>query len=149
MADVVRRGKSAGGSPSRRRVVVTVHPWSATAREHYVEEVRTRFFGRHDDCGALFPTERGRRISPRQIDVRFASIRDEAGLDRHLNPHRLRQAYLTDLIQWVWPVELGRQQARHRQVATTGVYTALSDDFKDRIIYRTLLSASATGEASP
>jgi len=34
----------------------------------------------------LFPTERGRRISPRQIDDRFAASRDEAGLPGYLNP---------------------------------------------------------------
>lgn len=145
---VVRRGKSANGSPSRRRVIVTVYRWSATAMEHYVEEVRPRFFGRHDDTGALFPTERGRRISARQIGERFVSIRDEAGLDPHLNPHCLRHAYVTGLIEAGWPVELVRQQAGHRHVATTGIYTALSDDFKDRMIYRTLLPAFATTEGA-
>jgi integrase/recombinase XerC len=145
---VVRRGKSAHGSPPRRRVVVTVWRWSSIAMEHYVEEVRPRFFGRHEDTGALFPTERGRRISPRQIDERFASIRDEAGLDRSLDPHCLRHSYVTALIEAGWPIELVRQQAGHRHVATTGVYTALSDDFKDRMIYRTLLAAFATSEGA-
>jgi site-specific recombinase XerD len=145
---VVRRGKSANGSPPRRRTVVTVFRWSSLAMAHYVEEVRPRFFGRHDDTGALFPTERGRRISPRQIDERFASIRDEAGLDRALDPHCLRHSYVTTLIELGWPMELVRQQAGHRHVATTGIYTALSDDFKDRMIYRTLLPAFAATEAA-
>lgn len=143
---VVRRGKSARGSPPRRRVVVTVFPWSATAMEHYVDDVRPRFFGRHDDSGALFPTERGQRISPRQINERFASIRDEAGMDRSLDPHCLRHSYATTLIELGWPIELVRQQMGHRHVATTGVYTALSDDFKDRMIYRTLLQCRGPQE---
>lgn len=145
---VVRRGKSARGSPPRRRVIVTVYRWSSLAVEHYLAEVRPRFFGRHADTGALFPTERGQRISPRQIDDRFASIRDEAGLDRALNPHCLRHSYVTDLIERGWPIQLVREQAGHRHVATTGIYTALSDDFKDRMIYRTLLPETALPERS-
>lgn len=143
---VVRRGKSANGSPPRRRVIITVYRWSSLAMQHYVDEVRPRCFARNPDSGALFPTERGRRISPRQIDDRFASIRDEAGLDRALNPHCLRHSYVTDLIELGWPIQLVREQAGHRHVATTGVYTALSDDFKDRMIYGTLLPELAIPE---
>jgi hypothetical protein len=39
-----------------------------------------------------------------------------------------------------------REQAGHRHVATTGVYTALSDDFKDRRIYGTLFPELAIPE---
>jgi integrase/recombinase XerC len=65
-----------------------------------------------------------------------------------MDPHCLRHSYVTALIEAGWPIELVRQQAGHRHVATTGVYTALSDDFKDRMIYRTLLAAFAASEGA-
>ena len=59
------------GEARRRRAVATVMPWAAEALAQYLEEVRPRF-----GCGghpALWLTERGGRISPRQIDDRFAA----------------------------------------------------------------------------
>lgn len=135
---VIRRGKSLRGSPPRRRVVLSVFPWAVAGVKRYLEDVRPRFFSRYEDLGALFPTERGGWISPRQIDDRFGEIRDEAGLDRYLNPHCLRHTYVTRLIERGWPVPLVQQQAGHSHAATTAIYTALSDDFKDRWIYKSL-----------
>jgi len=133
---VVRRGKSARGSPPRRRVVLTVFPWSVTAVETYLAEVRPRFVDRYPDTGAMFPTERGQRITPKQINARFASLREDAGLDRHLGPHCLRHTYITTLLERGWPLALVQEQSGHSHAATTGIYTALSDDFKNRWIYR-------------
>jgi integrase/recombinase XerC len=135
---VVRRGKSARGSPPRRRVVLTVFPWSVTAVETYLAEVRPWFVDRYPDTGAMFPTERGQRITPKQINARFASLREEAGLDRHLGPHCLRHTYITTLLERGWPLALVQEQSGHSHAATTGIYTALSDDFKNRWIYRAL-----------
>jgi site-specific recombinase XerD len=72
------------------------------------------------------------------MDVRFASIRDEAGLADYLNPHCLRHTYATTLIEMGWPMALVQDQLGYTHVATTAVYTALSDDFKDRVLYRSL-----------
>jgi site-specific recombinase XerC len=84
----------------------------------------------------MFPTERGWRITPKQINDRFASLRDEAGLDRHLGPHCLRHTYITRLLERGWPLTMVQEQAGHSHAATTAIYTALSDDFKNRWIYR-------------
>jgi site-specific recombinase XerC len=67
----VRYGKAMKGSPPRRRAVATVMPWAAEALEQYVSEVRPRYgAGGHP---ALWLTERGARISVRQVDDRLAS----------------------------------------------------------------------------
>ncbi|WP_309238553.1 tyrosine-type recombinase/integrase [Actinoplanes aureus] len=72
------------------------------------------------------------------MNLRFAAIRDEAGLPAYLNPHCLRHTYATTLIEMGWPMALVQDQLGHTHVATTAVYTALSDDFKDRVLYQSL-----------
>jgi site-specific recombinase XerD len=134
---VVRNAKSFPGGPPRRRSVLTAFPWAAEAARHWVEIAR-------DACypdvvsKVLLPTERGRRITPRTVDQRFALIRDEAGLPSYLNPHCLRHTYATTLIEMGWPMPLVQEQLGHTHVATTAIYTALSDDFKDRVLYASL-----------
>jgi len=135
---VVRNAKSFPGGPPRRRTVLTAFPWAAEAARYWAEETRLVCYPAAADVKVLFPTERGRRVSPRQIDERFAVIRDEAGLPGYLNPHCLRHSYCTTLIEMGWPMALVQEQLGHTHVATTAVYTALSDDFKDRVLYRSL-----------
>jgi integrase len=135
---VVRNAKSFPGGPPRRRTVLTAFPWAAEAARHWNEETRLACYPAAADVKVLFPTERGRRVSPRQIDERFALIRDEAGLPDYLNPHCLRHTYTSTLIEMGWPMALVQEQLGHTHVATTAVYTALSDDFKDRVLYRSL-----------
>ena len=48
---------------------------------------------------ALFLTERGERISLRQVDERFAVYRAGAGLPDNLTPHCLRHSYISHLIE--------------------------------------------------
>ena len=152
---VVRNAKSFRGGPPRRRTVLTAFPWAAEIARHWIETSRVTCYPAADGVKVLFPTERGRRISPRQIDDRFAAIRDEAGLPGYLNPHCLRHTYATTLIEMGWPMALVQDQMGHTHVATTAVYTALSDDFKDRVLYRSLgmdwdgddLAHSALGQA--
>ena len=84
----VRYGKAMRGSPPRRRAVATVMPWTAEALAQYISEVRPcHEAARHP---ALWLTERGGRISPRQIDDRFAQWRAAAGLPAGLSVHCLR-----------------------------------------------------------
>jgi integrase/recombinase XerC len=89
-------------------------------------------------CGGTGPPSTVTRITPRQINLRFAAIRDEAGLPDYLNPHCLRHTYATTLIEMGWPMALVQDQLGHTHVATTAVYTALSDEFKDRVLYQSL-----------
>ena len=52
-------------------------PWAAEALAQYLAEVRPRYRG--GSHPALWLTERGGRISPRQVDDRFAPWRAAAG----------------------------------------------------------------------
>lgn len=65
----VRWGKAAKGGPPRRRNVCTVMPWAADVMAEYVADIRP-LYG-NEGQPALWPTERGGRISLAHINERF------------------------------------------------------------------------------
>ncbi|MGK3111528.1 site-specific integrase, partial [Streptomyces mordarskii] len=75
----VRHGKAKKGSPPKRRSVLTVWEWSAEILDQWTSEVRPAM--RHADGPALWPSERGRRVGLQRLDSRFATYRDDLGLD--------------------------------------------------------------------
>lgn len=93
----VRFGKAMRGSPPRRRAVAAVMPWAVEALGQYLAEVRPRYDAAAHP--ALWLTERGGRISTRQVDDRFALWRARAGLSTDLSVHCLRHSYISHLIE--------------------------------------------------
>ena len=141
----VRYGKAMRGSPPRRRAVATVMPWAAEALAQYIEQVRPcHEAGRHP---ALWLTERGGRISPRQIDDRFAAWRAAAGLPGELSVHCLRHSYISHLIEDGADPLFVQQQAGHSWASTTAVYTTVGQDARNRML-RAALARAFEGEAS-
>jgi Insertion element 4 transposase N-terminal/Transposase DDE domain len=74
----VRYGKAVRGQPPRRRNVASVMGWAVEAVADYVDNIRPRFGA--IDHPALWVTERGGRIKPAEINVRFVAYRDALGL---------------------------------------------------------------------
>ena len=69
----VRYGKRIRGSAPRRRTVASLMPWAVTAVDDYLVNIRPRFgLAEHP---ALWVTERGGRIQPREIGARFEQYR--------------------------------------------------------------------------
>lgn len=128
----VRYGKAMRGSPPRRRQVATVMPWAAEVIEEYVTVVRPLFGGPAHP--ALWLTERGQRISPRQVDERFATYREAAGLPAELTPHCLRHSYVSHLVEdGVDPLFVQRQVG-HSWSSTTAGYTSVGSDAANRML---------------
>ena len=138
----VRYGKAMRGSPPRRRAVATVMPWAAETVTQYLLEVRP-----HHGCDrhpALWLTERGGRISPRQIDVRFAQFRRLAGLPDDLSVHSLRHSYVSHLIEDGTDPLFVQQQVGHSWASTTAVYTTVGADARNRMLKAALARAYQT-----
>ncbi|HET9247343.1 MAG TPA: tyrosine-type recombinase/integrase [Xanthobacteraceae bacterium] len=135
----VRYGKAMRGSPPRRRAVATVMPWAAETLAQYVEEIRPRYgCERHP---AVWLTERGGRISPRQIDDRFAQFRELAGLPDDLSVHSLRHSYVSHLIEDGTDPLFVQQQVGHSWASTTAVYTTVGADARNRMLTTALARA--------
>ena len=132
----VRYGKASRGSPPKRRTVLSVHDWAVDALRQYVEEVGDGFEpGVHP---ALWVTERRSRMSVRQVNARFATYRDAAGLPGELDVHSLRHSYVTHLIETGFPERFITDQVGHAYAATTAIYTGVSDDYKNRVLAKAL-----------
>jgi integrase/recombinase XerC len=140
----VRYGKAMKGSPPRRRAVATVMPWTAEAVQQYLEQVRPRY-----ECAnhpALWLTERGGRISLRQVDDRFAAVRATAGLPNDLSVHCLRHSYISHLIEDGVDPLFVQQQAGHSWASTTATYTTVGADARNRMLRAALSRAFDTQE---
>jgi site-specific recombinase XerD len=139
----VRYGKAMRGSPPRRRAVATVFGWAAEALEQYLEQVRPRFG--HQAHPAVWLTERGGRISLRQVDDRFAFLRAAAGLPADLSVHCLRHSYVSHLIEDGVDPLFVQQQVGHSWASTTATYTTIGSDARNRMLHRALAAVTGDG----
>ena len=129
----VRYGKSMKGSAPRRRTVLALpqFEWATRGLKVWVEEVRPRMVG--DAVAPVWVSERRGRVSLRTMDIRFARIRDAAGLDPQLTLHSLRHSYVTHLIEMGYAERFVQEMVGHHHSSTTAIYTSVSDDWKNRI----------------
>jgi integrase/recombinase XerC len=131
-SNALRPPRSRVKRPPRRRAAATVMLWAAEALEQYLVQVRPRYAcQRHP---ALWLTERGGGISPRQIDDRFAQFRRLAELPDDLSVHSLRHSYVSHLIEDGVDPLFVQQQVGHWWASTTATYTAVGADARNRML---------------
>lgn len=132
----VRWGKASRGSAPKRRMVASVMPWAVEAVEDYLHNARPRFgLAEHP---AMWVTERGGRLRPREIEERFAAYRDALGMDEDLTPHCLRHSHVTHQIEDGADPKFVQEQVGHAWASTTGIYTGVSGDFMNTMLRRHL-----------
>lgn len=130
----VRMGKASSGGAPKRRAVLTLHQWAVDVLQDYLENVRPLMLKPSSPTNAVFVTERGTRLKPRDVADRFGFYRDELGLDSVLTPHALRHSYVTHLIEdGVDPVFV-KEQVGHAYQSTTAIYTGVSGDFMNKMM---------------
>lgn len=126
---IVRFGKSSKGSPPKRRTVWTISETSVQYLRWYLETIRP-LFG-FDENKSLFLTERGCRMNPKNITQNFKEHLKCAGLPyENYSTHCLRHSYISHLSE---NLEISprfiQEQVGHTYLATTQIYTHLSDAF--------------------
>jgi integrase/recombinase XerC len=112
-------------------------PWAAEALADYLDNVRPRYRDSQDDP-AVFLTERGGRLRPREVEERFAEYRDALGLDAALTPHCLRHSFVTHLIEDGADPKFVQEQVGHRFASTTAIYTGVGGDFMNTMMRKAL-----------
>ena len=80
-------------------------------------------FGCEDD--ALFLSSRGRRISARNVQKRFAEWGVKQGVASHIHPHKLRHSFATHLLESSGDLRAVQELLGHANLSTTQIYTHL------------------------
>jgi len=85
---------------------------------------------------ALFLSNRGTRISPRQVANRVKFWLTEAGIKKSLGPHGLRHSFATHLYAATSDLLVVKRALGHRNISTTEIYTHLVDGALEEALER-------------
>ncbi|QOT15318.1 tyrosine-type recombinase/integrase [Paenarthrobacter sp. YJN-5] len=85
-------------------------------------------------ASALWPSERGARMSLGSFGDAFAAARDAVGLPHELGLHCPRHFYVTHLVEAGYDAAFVQTQVGHSYASTTGLYTSASSDFKQKTV---------------
>lgn len=99
-AMTVRWAKATKGSGPRRRTVLTSpeFAWAVELLQYWCTEGR-ELFSTADRSPALWPSERGDRLTLNALGRSFTAFRRRAGLPEELSLHALRHSYTTHLLE--------------------------------------------------
>lgn len=99
----------------------------------YLKERRRQGDG---ECPALFLSNRGSRLSERQVARRLEHWLKAAGIDKQLTPHALRHTFATHLYSRTGDILVVQRALGHRDLSTTQIYTHLVDGVLEDAIER-------------
>jgi site-specific recombinase XerD len=144
----VRWAKGTAGSGPRRRTVLTVpeFDWVVDLLKEWTSGGMRQRFATADRSSALWPSERADRVAVGSLGDAFAQARDAAGLPKELGLHCLRHSYVTHLIEAGYDPAFVQTQVGHAYASTTGLYTSVSSDFKQKTVQKMIARRTAKPE---
>jgi integrase/recombinase XerC len=88
-------------------------------------EVRPPATADANDCGALFTSNRGRRISVRNIQARLKVQGRKSGMHQDVHPHMLRHSFASHMLESSGDLRAVQELLGHANISTTQIYTHL------------------------
>ena len=82
---------------------------------------------------ALFVGQRGKRISPRVVQLRMKQWGVKQGITSNLHPHMLRHSFATHVLQSSGDLRAVQEMLGHASISTTQVYTHLDFQYLSKI----------------
>lgn len=74
---------------------------------------------------AVFLSNSGKRILPRNVQKRFAEWGIKKGVNNHINPHKLRHSFATHMLESCGDLLAVQELLGHANLSTTQIYTHL------------------------
>ena len=111
------------GKGNRQRLVYLLSPPLHKAISRYLP-VRKKVDTRSDK---LFITEDGNGMTPAKIRLFLRDISVKAGVQRHTTPHMLRHTCATHWLEAGLDIRFVQKLLGHQSIATTEIYTHVSD----------------------
>lgn len=94
---------------------------AVTWLEHWL--AMRELFAPDDD--AMFLSNQGKRISPRNVQKRFAQWGVKQGVNSHIHPHKLRHSFATHMLESSGDLRAVQELLGHANLTTTQIYTHL------------------------
>lgn len=114
------------GKGNKTRIV----PLGATAAEAILNWLKARencLSPQADDSdkAALFLGVRGKRISPRSVQLRLKEMAIKTGADASIHPHMMRHSFASHMLQSAQDLRAVQELLGHSNISTTQIYTRL------------------------
>lgn len=107
------------GKGNKERVV-PIAPSAIEKIDHFLGKFR------NDKEGALFITEKGRRIDRVMVWKRVKFYAKKAGITKEISPHTLRHSFATHLLENGADLRVIQEMLGHANIGTTDRYTHIS-----------------------
>ena len=114
---VVGKGNKTRDLPIGRKAIQAIRDWLVHRSEFIKEpDINTE--------KALFLNNKGKRISPRSVQLRLAKLSTMRGLPS-VNPHMLRHSFASHVLESSGDLRAVQEMLGHSDIGTTQIYTKL------------------------
>ena len=114
---VVGKGNKTRDLPIGRKAIQSIRDW-LIHRNNYIKDENS------EEVLALFLNNKGKRISPRSVQLRLAKLSKMRGLPV-VNPHMLRHSFASHVLESSGDLRAVQEMLGHSDIGTTQIYTKL------------------------
>lgn len=111
---VVGKGNKTRELPVGRKAIKALKEWLKVRTEKLAEGET-----------ALFLNQRGKRITPRAVQLRLKTLAIQQGMISEVNPHMLRHSFASHMLESSGDLRSVQELLGHSNISTTQIYTHL------------------------